>query len=72
VPWSARYRGEGLLHNILVLNKYLAWISFSTFSQALKDKGEGGVTAAIHVNQRELRVLGWLMEGFGGDSKGFK
>jgi hypothetical protein len=38
-----------------------------------RTKGQGGgVAAAIHVNQRELRVLGWLMEGFGGDSKGFK
>jgi hypothetical protein len=61
----------GLLHNILVLNKNLAWISFSTFFQTLKDKW-GGVAATIHIDQRELRVLGWLMEGFGGDSNGFK
>jgi hypothetical protein len=40
VPWLAMNRGEGLLHNILVLNKNLAWISFSTFSQTLKYKGE--------------------------------
>jgi hypothetical protein len=40
VSSSARNGGEGLLHNILVLNIILAWISFFFF-QALKDKGEG-------------------------------
>jgi hypothetical protein len=39
----------GLLRNILVLKKNLAWISFSTFSQTLKDKGEG-VVATTHVD----------------------
>jgi hypothetical protein len=38
VSSSARNSGEGLLHNILVLNIILAWISFFFF-QALKDKG---------------------------------
>jgi hypothetical protein len=33
---------------ILMLNKNLAWISFSTFSQALKTRGRGAATVQFN------------------------
>jgi hypothetical protein len=54
--WLARAGARGgAAAPILMLNKNLAWISFSTFSQALKTRGE--VAATVKLDQRVGRVL---------------
>jgi hypothetical protein len=65
VPWSARDRGEGLLHNILVLKNLLAWIS-SLLHPSTKRQGRGPV-AIVKLSQGGVNVLKWSKLGFGGD-----
>jgi hypothetical protein len=69
--WLARAgAGGGAAAPILMLNKNLAWISFSTFSQALKTRGE--VVATVKLDQRVGRMLERSMRWFVEFQKSFR